>query len=425
MTELEIKILANKTYDSMVSQMRNIPGTTDKEIDIFMDKFTKNLREILIENNPEHGTELFKEEFDSVMNKCHNKDNLIYAFNKIVDQIGLVPHLNIKINENGKAEIYENSIENNKNIINNTDDNIHKAVFDRIEIEEIKQYATEPFKIEFSEAMNKIGSKNDLIYAFYEIANRINSTSDLDIKINEDGKAEIWQHYPCKEELFEKAMQNNAVNRLYKTIFNSAKTEKIKQNMILNVAYIIDCCILESYNTTHFALFDEIYHNILDVYFKQICRIELSRDDRRIIAKMILIILNGLNKELANRCFAIDGLFINNTIPEWASSLCDAVKSWTDIVRNDDDKYLNHIVESIENNIKDIMDKMKLFIPVFKELCNNDNILTTDNYINEFLNNAGYDIPATRIITINPCSFDYERKLGFLIAQLKNIMEDK
>lgn len=53
MTELEIKILANKTYDSMVSQMRNIPGTTDKEIDIFMDKFTKNLREILIKENPE------------------------------------------------------------------------------------------------------------------------------------------------------------------------------------------------------------------------------------------------------------------------------------------------------------------------------------------------------------------------------------
>ena len=37
----------------MVSQMRNIPGTTDDEINLFMDKFTKNLREILIENNPE------------------------------------------------------------------------------------------------------------------------------------------------------------------------------------------------------------------------------------------------------------------------------------------------------------------------------------------------------------------------------------
>lgn len=133
MTELEIKILANKTYDSMVSQMRNIPGTTDKEIDIFMDKFTKNLREILIKENPED------------------------------------------------------------------------SGFDRIKIEGIKQYITEPFKIEFSEAINKIGSKNDLIYAFYEIANKINSTSDLDIKITEDGKVEIWHHYPSKEELFEKS----------------------------------------------------------------------------------------------------------------------------------------------------------------------------------------------------------------------------
>lgn len=289
MTELEIKILANKTYDSMVSQMRNIPGTTDKEIDIFMDKFTKNLREILIENNPEHGTKLFK------------------------------------------------------------------------------------------------------------------------------------------EELIEKEIQNRAADKLYKTVFDRAETEEIKQNMLLNVAYIIDCCILESCNTTHFDLFDVIYHNILDVYFNQICHIELSRDDRRIIVKMILIILNSLNKKLANRYLNIDGLFINNTIPEWTRSLPSAIKFWTDIIPDDDDEYLDHIVESVLNNIKDIMDKMKSFIPVFRELRNNDdNILTTDNYINEFLSNAGYDIPATRIITINPCSFDYECKFEFLINQLKNIMkEDK
>lgn len=220
-------------------------------------------------------------------------------------------------------------------------------------------------------------------------------------------------------------MQDNAVNRLYKTIFDGAKTEKVKQNMLLNVAYIIDCCILESCNATHFDLFDVIYHNILDGYFKKICHIELSKDDRKIIAKMILIILNSLNKELANCCFVIDDLYINNMIPEWAGSLRDAIKSWTEIVPNDNDEYLDHITESVLNNIKDIMDKMKSFIPVFRELRNNDdNILTTDNYINEFLSNAGYDIPATRIITINPCSFDYERKFGFLINQLKNIMEE-
>ena len=337
MTELEIKILANKTYDSMVSQMRNIPGTTDDEIDLFMDKFTKNLREILIENNSEYNTKLFKEDFSSIMNRCDNKDDLIYAFNKIANQIDL--------------------------------------------------------------------------------------SSDLSIKINENGKAEIWQHYPCKEELLEKDIQNKNTNKLYKSVFDRTETEEIKQNMLLNVAYIIDCCILESCNTTHFDLFYEIYHNILDGYFKKICHIELSKDDRKIIAKMILIILNSLNKELANRCLVIEDLFINNMVPEWSSSLRDAIKSWTDIVPNDDE-YLDHIAESVLNNIKDIMDKMKSFIPVFKELLNNDNILTTDNYINEFLSNAGYDIPATRIITINPCSFDYERKFGFLINQLKNIMEE-
>lgn len=107
MTELEIKILVNKTYDSMVSQMRNIPGTTDDEINLFMNKFTKNLREILIESNPEHSTKLFKEDFRSIMNKCDNKDDLIYAFNEIADQIDLTSDLSIKVNENGRVEILE------------------------------------------------------------------------------------------------------------------------------------------------------------------------------------------------------------------------------------------------------------------------------------------------------------------------------
>lgn len=105
MTELEIKILANKTYDSMVSQMRNIPGTTDDEIDLFMNKFTKNLREILIENNPEDGIKLFKEDFSSIMNRCNSKDDLIYAFCEIINRINLIFDLGIRVNENGKAEI--------------------------------------------------------------------------------------------------------------------------------------------------------------------------------------------------------------------------------------------------------------------------------------------------------------------------------
>lgn len=105
MTELEIKILANKTYESMVSQMRNIPGTTNDEIDLFMNKFTKNLREILIENNPEDSGKLFKEDFSSIMNRCNNKDDLIYAFCEIINRINLIYDLGIKANENGKAEI--------------------------------------------------------------------------------------------------------------------------------------------------------------------------------------------------------------------------------------------------------------------------------------------------------------------------------
>lgn len=82
------------------------------------------------------------------------------------------------------------------------------------------------FTIEFDSVISKCTDPNDLIYAFYEIAKRIDKISDLEIKVNDDGEAEIWQHYPCKEELIEKEIQNRATDKLYKSIFDRAETEK-------------------------------------------------------------------------------------------------------------------------------------------------------------------------------------------------------
>jgi hypothetical protein len=60
------------------------------------------------------------------------------------------------------------------------------------------------FTIAFDSVMSKCTDPNDLIYAFYEIAKRINKIPDLEIKVNEDGEAKIWQCYPVKGKLLEK-----------------------------------------------------------------------------------------------------------------------------------------------------------------------------------------------------------------------------
>lgn len=60
------------------------------------------------------------------------------------------------------------------------------------------------FTVAFDSVMSKCTDPNDLIYAFYEIAKRIDKTSDLEIQVNDDGEAQIWQCYPVKGKLIEK-----------------------------------------------------------------------------------------------------------------------------------------------------------------------------------------------------------------------------
>lgn len=60
------------------------------------------------------------------------------------------------------------------------------------------------FTIAFDSVMSKCTDPNDLIYAFYEIAKRIDKISDLEIQVNDDGEAQIWQCYPVKGKLIEK-----------------------------------------------------------------------------------------------------------------------------------------------------------------------------------------------------------------------------
>lgn len=60
------------------------------------------------------------------------------------------------------------------------------------------------FTIAFDSAMSKYSDPNDLIYAFYEIAKRIDKIPDLEIQVNDDGEAQIWQCYPVKDKLIKK-----------------------------------------------------------------------------------------------------------------------------------------------------------------------------------------------------------------------------
>ena len=60
------------------------------------------------------------------------------------------------------------------------------------------------FTIAFDSLMSKCTDPNNLIYAFYEIAKRIDKIPDLEIKVNDDGEAQIWQCYPVKDKLIEK-----------------------------------------------------------------------------------------------------------------------------------------------------------------------------------------------------------------------------
>ena len=60
------------------------------------------------------------------------------------------------------------------------------------------------FTIAFDSLMSKCTDPNDLIYAFYEITKRIDKISDLEIKVDDDGEAKIWQCYPVKDKLIEK-----------------------------------------------------------------------------------------------------------------------------------------------------------------------------------------------------------------------------
>lgn len=200
-------------------------------------------------------------------------------------------------------------------------------------------------------------------------------------------------------------------SELYKALFDDEADADTKQDILTNIAYIIDSCILENYSVDRTALpilFDEIYHNIIEVYFARYYRINLTMYDRRLLGGIILTILNKLDRTLVRRKFKFDGIYLDN---EWLDSnpLRGIIKDYItfDDVHYDTDS--TEIEKSVANIIESIMNEMNYLALVFTNLYHNK-VLFTDKY----------ELQSSYIICTNPLSFDYDKKLNYLINMLIN-----
>lgn len=222
-----------------------------------------------------------------------------------------------------------------------------------------------------------------------------------DIEKMNNWKTKVIDTFNTYANVLGRSNKKDNTSELFDVLFDDTADNDIREQIIVNMAYIINCSILESYETDYTNLFDEIYHNILDVYFKRYSCIELTKNDRRIIAGIILTILNRLHRKLACRSFTFDDLFIDNK-KEDSNPLYDILRYYIKDT-NGDDCSEKRIRRSIINIIECIMNKMNYLTLVFTNLYY-DKLLFTDMY----------GLIATRIISISPLSFNYDKKLQHL-----------
>ena len=188
--------------------------------------------------------------------------------------------------------------------------------------------------------------------------------------------------------------QNSTVE-LYHTVFNNEKYTSIKEKMLLNVAYIINCVILENYEEridNEYSKYNKIYYTIKDIYFKELCEINLTNEDRGILNAIIMKVLDMINCPWIPY-YPLTRDTISKTVFDY------------NIAANDVDK--DRIINDIINNSKDIVDRMKYLSLVFTVLFINKD--TIDDYC---------DLDASRIISVSPLSYKYKEKLRYLMSIL-------
>jgi len=184
---------------------------------------------------------------------------------------------------------------------------------------------------------------------------------------------------------------NDDTIELYHTIFDNEKYTSIKEKMLLNVAYIINCFILENYENridNEYSKYNKIYYTIKDIYFKELCEINLTNEDHGILNVIIMQVLDMINCPWMPY-YPVTRDTISKTVFDYNVAINDA----------DSDRIINDII----HNSEDIIDRMKYLSLVFTLL-----------FINKETINDYCDLDASRIISVSPFSYEYKEKLKYL-----------
>lgn len=180
---------------------------------------------------------------------------------------------------------------------------------------------------------------------------------------------------------------------LYETVFDREEST-VRETMLMNVAYIISCFILENYKEyvdNNLSIYDKICSTIADIYIKEFCLIDLSKKDKKIIEAILIAILDKINCPWA--VYSTPDHVITNIICE------------QNIAQNEGD--IDRIKDDIKRNSIEIINRMNYLALEFTSLFLNKTLITDLYYLD-----------AARIISISPYSFEYDRKLNYLIAIL-------
>ena len=180
---------------------------------------------------------------------------------------------------------------------------------------------------------------------------------------------------------------------LYETVFDREEST-VRETMLMNVAYIINCFILENYKEyidNKLSIYDKMCSTIADIYFKEFCQIDLSKKDKKIIEAIIIAILDKINCPWA--VYSTPDHVITNIICE------------QNIAQNDAD--IERIKDDIVHNSIELINRMNYLTLEFTSL-----------FLNKTLITDLYNLDAARIIAISPYSFEYDKKLRYLISIL-------
>lgn len=180
---------------------------------------------------------------------------------------------------------------------------------------------------------------------------------------------------------------------LYETVFNREEST-VRETILMNVAYIISCFILENYEECgddKRNMYAKMCSTITNIYFKELCRIELSKEDKEIVGAIIIATLYKINYPWV----------IYSSLDQIITDIiCEQ-----NVAQNDAD--IERIKDDIKHNSMELINRMNYLA-----------LELTSLFLNKTLITDLYNLDATRIITISPYSFEYDKKLRYLISVL-------